>query len=420
MRKLAKQSKIVLKISSDIYNETYVPYLQDERYLQIFFGGSSSGKTVFLTQRCIEDIISGQRNYLIIRKVANSLTSSVFNEICKTIIRYKLSNFFHINKQTLIITCKTNSKQIIFKGLDDQEKIKGVSPINGVITDIWGEEATEFDRESFFQLKKRLRGQSSVSKRLTLSFNPIYKTHWIYKEFFTSIHWKDSDKIYDGKDLLILKTTYNDNRKFLESDDIYNLENEKDPYFKEVYTYGNWGILGKAVFTNWKIMDLRLLVKKFDNIKNGLDFGFTAPTAFIRSHYDKEAETIYIFKEWSAKQAQDTATFKALYSICKREVITADSNDPKTRESLVAMGLNIIPAVKGKGSKNFGIKWLQGKKIIIDPTCQGMINEAYTYQWKLDKNGDVTEETIKKNDHFWSALRYSYESEFGERVYSWA
>jgi phage terminase large subunit len=403
-----------------MYNDVYIPYLNNTTRLQIFFGGSSSGKSVFLSQRCVEDLLQGHRNYLIVRKIAATLKSSVFNEVCKTIIRYNVSRFFHIDKQEMIITCKLNQMQALFKGMDDEEKVKSITPIKGVITDVWAEEVTEIDRFPIMQLFKRLRGKSAVPKRMIFSFNPIYKTHWIFKEYFEPIGWEDSQREYHDEHISILKTTYKDNLRFLEDDDVYALEHEPDLYFREVYTYGNWGILGHPVFTNWKVVDIHLLVKKFTNIKNGLDFGFTAPTAFIRSHYDRDNETIYIFQEWQKKQAQDKDIFNALKPICGSEIITADSNDPKTREALNDMGLNIIPAIKGKGSKMYGIKWLQSKTIIIDPSCQGMINEANTYQWKIDKNGDISEEPVKKNDHFWSALRYSYESEFGERVYSWA
>lgn len=55
------------------------------------------------------------------------------------------------------ITC-ANGYQMLFKGLDDEEKIKSVTPKKGVITDIWQEEATENTYEAKKQLEKRLRG----------------------------------------------------------------------------------------------------------------------------------------------------------------------------------------------------------------------------------------------------------------------
>jgi len=97
---------------------------------------------------------------------------------------------------------------------------------------------------------------------------------------------------------VILHTTYKDNL-FLTDDDRYRLENEKDPYYRDVYTYGKWGILGGVIFKNWRVDDLSELKKSFDNIKNGGDFGFADdPATCIRSHYDRKHRRLYIFEEF--------------------------------------------------------------------------------------------------------------------------
>ena len=142
------------------------------------------------------------------------------------------------------------------------------------------EESTESDYADIKQLKKRLRGRAAVSKRIILSFNPIYQTHWIYNEYFKG-RWDDTRQAYRDDTLSILKTTYRDN-KFLMPEDIRELENETDPYYRDVYSNGNWGVLGKAIFKNWHTADLSRngpqadLVKSFDKFQNGLDFGLTA------------------------------------------------------------------------------------------------------------------------------------------------
>ena len=61
------------------------------------------------------------------------------------------------------------------------------------------------------------------------------------------IGWTEEQKIYRDDDLLILKTTYKDNH-FLTTGDINDLESEDDPYFYNVYTLGNWGVLGNVIF----------------------------------------------------------------------------------------------------------------------------------------------------------------------------
>jgi phage terminase large subunit len=223
-----------MKIKSRVFNKRHLEHIDKQQRTQIFFGGSSSGKSVFLAQRTVIDVCQG-RNYLICRNVAATLKKSSFNEIVKAIRRFKLTEIFNINKSDLVITCMTNNKQILFAGLDDPEKIKSITPIHGVITDIWVEESTETEYKAVKQLYKRLRGKSKHKKRMILSFNPILQTHWIYTEYFKN--WNDDDNLYEDDELLIMHSTYKDN-KFLTEDDIKALEDETDEYFYQVYTLG--------------------------------------------------------------------------------------------------------------------------------------------------------------------------------------
>ncbi len=269
------QKTIQWRLSRKAINPVYMPYIEnyDARY-QIFYGGSSSGKSLFIAQRGVRDILKGGRNYLVLRNTANTLLTSVFNELEKIIDRFKVRDLFHITKSPMMMTCKVNGYQILFGGLDDLQKVKSLTPRKGVLTDIWLEEATEAREVGVIkELDRRMRGGSEkIKKRLTMSFNPMFKTHWIYDEYFAG-NWNEGDTEYHGNNLSILKTTYKDNR-FLTSDDIEILESEKDEYFYNVYTLGNWGVLGDLVFKNWKIADLSALKNTFDNYRNGLDFGF--------------------------------------------------------------------------------------------------------------------------------------------------
>ena len=55
-------------ISKDIFNPVYIPYFFDESRVQIFFGGSSSGKSYDrFSKTILENFIEG-RNFLIVRK----------------------------------------------------------------------------------------------------------------------------------------------------------------------------------------------------------------------------------------------------------------------------------------------------------------------------------------------------------------
>jgi phage terminase large subunit len=406
---------IQLKISPTRFNPIYLEYLlRNQNRTQIYFGGSSSGKSVGIAQRDVLDVFGGKRNYLVVRNTKATLRHSCFNEIVKQIHEFKLSDYFSINKSDLVITCKLNRKQILFAGLDDPEKIKSITPIDGVITDIHVEEATECDRSAVKQLEKRLRGRCDVKKRLTLSFNPILRDHWIYSEYFGI--WEDDKQYVESaeKNLSILKTTYKDNR-FLMPDDIANLENETDPYYYEVYTLGNWGVLGAVIFRNWRVEDFSDIEETFDHIIHGGDWGFADdPFAYVKLHYDRMRKRLYVIDEICAVGLLNSESAPLVKEKADYDRVVFDSEEPKSIAEFRQLGVNAVAAEKGKGSVEFGIKFLQSLEIIIHPRCQTARNEFSTYKYKEDKNGNVLPVPLGKNDHIIASIRYATESEWKE------
>ena len=404
-----------LAISRKMFNNIYLPFLDDDTRTQIFFGGASSGKSVFVVgQRPVYDVCRGGRNYLMVRNVARTSRQSTFNEICKVIKAWKISDYFKINKSDMVITC-INGYQILFTGLDDVEKIKSITPAQGVITDVVIEEATETAEDDIKQLEKRLRGKSDVKKRLALVFNPIIRSHWIHTKYFKN-RFYDNDTAYRDEALSILKTTYKNNLRFLESDDVRALEDETDEYFYDVYTLGKWGVLGDIIFTNWVVKDLSERVPYFDNIRNGLDFGFAEdPAAYNRMHYDRKRKLIYIFKELHEYGLTNPQLAARLSPIVGDERVTCDSAEPKSIRELRDCGINARGAVKGKDSVNFGIQWLQQHRMLVDRECQETINELQVYQWKKSRSGETMSVPIDKFNHHIDDIRYGLENDMGKR-----
>lgn len=389
-------------------NPAYLPYFNKPQFLQIFFGGSSSGKSYFLTDKIVVDVLNGV-NWLCCRNVGKTIRNSVFNEITKSINSMGVKKYFSINKSDMVITCKLNNKQILFCGLDDPEKVKSITPIDGVLERIFIEEATETKRDAYMQLKKRLRGKSKHSKHIFLAFNPILKSHWIYKEFFGG--WVDDKNVYEDDKTLIVKTTYKDNI-FLTPEDRALLEDETDPYFYNVYTLGNWGILGNVIFKNWRVEDLSDRIPHFDKIHCGVDFGYSSdPNALIKVHIDKAQKKIYIYDEYYQTGMNDDELLRVCKKFFGNHYVTCDSSEPKTIDLLAMNNVRAVGAMKGADSINRGIRWLQGYEIIVDVKCQNFKNEIEQYHWKEDKYGNPMAIPVDANNHLLDALRYALESE---------
>ena len=262
------------------------------------------------------------------------------------------------------------------------------------------------------QLKKRLRGRSNKSKHILMAFNPILKSHWIYKEFFGK--WEDNKNSYEDDDKCILKTTYKDNL-FLTKEDRKLLEDETDPYFYNVYTLGNWGVLGHVIFKNWHTENLAKLIPQFDKIRNGMDFGYSSdPNALIKVHLDKTRKKLYVYNEHYQAGMSDDELVRVSRAFLGREYVTCDSAEPKTIDHLVSNGINAIPAIKGADSINRGIRWLQGYQIIVHTECQNFKNEIEQYHWREDKYGNAMNVPVDRDNHLLDALRYALENDMLE------
>ena len=408
-----------IELDPAVMNDVYLPQLKNMARVQILYGGSSSGKSKFKAQQAVidtmDDARTGGRNWLVCRQVGRTIRGSVAQEINRIITEWGLQQFFSVNKTDGTITC-VNGYQIIFSGLDDVEKLKSITPAKGAITDVWVEEATETAQDSIKQLLKRQRGGNpKTPKRLHMTFNPILQQHWIYQTYFSGLGWAETQTKYKTPELSILKTTYQDN-KFLTADDRKGLEQETDSYYYQVYTLGNWGVLGDVIFTNWKVEDLSQMLDQFTNRRNGLDFGFSSdPAAVGVSHYDKMRKTIYFYKELYEKGLTNDVLAERVKEMIGDERIICDSAEPKSIQELNNHGVSAVGAKKGKDSVNFGIDWLKQQTIIVDKTCINLINELQQYHWKKDAGGNSLKIPVDKNNHLIDGgLRYAYEDDMVE------
>lgn len=235
-----------VSIPKEAFNPVYLPLLREEdsRYL-VLYGGAGSGKSLFTVQRLLVRLMEQPgRNLLVARAVAATHRDSTYALFKQVIGRWGVGGIFRCMEGDMRIFCR-NGSAVIFKGLDDPEKLKSVTFPSGELTDVWIEEASELNEGQFNQLDLRLRGQG-LRKQITLTFNPVSSLHWLKRRFFDRADPR----------AVILKTTYKDNL-FLDDDYRRTLEGyrESDPYYYQVYCLGEWGVLGKSIFHPGKVAE---------------------------------------------------------------------------------------------------------------------------------------------------------------------
>lgn len=291
-----------------------------------------------------------------------------------------------------------NGSEVFCEGLDESEKIKSYEGI----TSVWIEEATEFNQEGFLQVDLRPRGIDIPSYiQICLSFNPITKLNWAYKEFFQK----------ENTDIKLHHSTYLDN-KFLDAKYIQVLENlrERDKVYYDIYALGKWGILGNLVFTNWIEKEISTNPLDYEVVRFGLDFGFNNPSALIKIGI--KDNDIYVFDEFYRTGLTNNELIRALKPQIKEDDdIIADSAEPDRIREFKQAGYNVKASKKGKDSVNRGIDWIRRRKIYIHSRCVNTLSEIqiYKYKDKKDTDKDEQEEPVSFKDHLMAALRYAVE-----------
>lgn len=348
-------------------------------------------------------------NLLVVRATYNTLRNSCFTELKWAIARLGVQQYWQINLSPLEMTYLPTGQKIYFRGLDDPLKVTSITVDVGVLCWLWIEEAYEIDsEESFDTLDESIRGQvpDGLFKQITLTFNPWNEHHWLKKRFFDA---PDSD--------VLAKTTNYLCNEFLDDADLRVFERMKrdNPRRYQVAGLGNWGMVDGLVYENFReaefeLSDLPDTARSFF----GLDFGYTNdPTAFWAGMVDEKSKKIWVFDEMYERGMSNERIAERITEMgYAKEVITADSAEPKSIDRLRTLGLRRVRAAqKGKDSILNGIDRIQDYELIVHPRCKNFLVEIYNYTWAKDKFGRAINKPIDDFNHLMDAMRYALESD---------
>lgn len=142
------------------------------------YGGSSSSKTYSGVQAILYSTLMEGSDTLVFRKTSNSIEKSIYKDFITIIGHWKMTDYFRCTKNPFRVKCISNGAVIDFAGMDDPEKIKGISQYKR----IYNNEISAFDKMDYDQIRKRLRGLPG--QQIMSDFNPIDELHWIKEKVF--------------------------------------------------------------------------------------------------------------------------------------------------------------------------------------------------------------------------------------------
>jgi phage terminase large subunit len=222
-----KPHEVIIEEAHKMFTPVFKRVYHSNSRFNIVYGGTASSKSFSIAQNEVLQTFKRQGNTLVIRKVATTLRDSVIPSFRHRIRQMNLLPHFDYNKTDRTLTNKRTGSEIIFRGLDDPDKLKSFERLQRIMV----EEATELEFEDFLELNRRARGREDI--QITLCFNPVHEEHWLKKHFFDQ----------EVPDSLKLHTTYRDN-PFLTDKDREQIEWLKQYNYNQyrVYALGEWGI----------------------------------------------------------------------------------------------------------------------------------------------------------------------------------
>ena len=404
---MIKISELIAPSFYDIHK-----FIKEDRYTHYWLGGGrGSTKSSFVSVEVVFNMMKdAEANAVCLRKIGNTLESSVFNQILWAIEKLGVSQYWQIKKSPMEMTYLPYGNKIIFRSSDDPVKLKSIKFVKGYAKYIWYEEITEFfGMEEVRSINQSLlRGGDKFSVFYTYN-PPKSMNNWVNQEVLE----KRDDKIFH-------KSTYLDvPKEWLGPQFIIEAEHLKATKLKEYENeyLGEITGTGGAVFDNVIIREITdEEISHFDKIKDGIDFGFAVdPSVYTQNHFDKTRRILYIFNEiYEVGLSNKMLWERIIKKKISHSQITADSAEPKSIAELNALGqVQVLNAKKGPDSVEYGMKWLQKlDQIIIDNVrCPNTAKEFISYEYERDREGNFISRYPDKNNHSIDATRYSREQD---------
>lgn len=358
-----------------------------KKRIKIIQGGTSAGKTFGILPILIDRATR-----------TPNLEISVVSESIPHLRRGALKDFInimqftnrwiapHFNKSLLKYTFH-NGSFIEFFSVEQPDKLRGARR-----NILYVNEANNIPFEAYNQLSIR------TSNEVIIDYNP------------TAEFWAHTELIPDEDSEFII-LTYKDNEA-LSDGIVKEIEKakEKAKYSKywanwwKVYGLGQVGSLEGVVFQNWKT--IKRVPDNSRILGYGMDFGYTNDPTTLIACYKLDDEII--FDEVIYRTGLLNSDIKDLMNNANvgKNVVYADSAEPKSIAELRRYGFYVLPTEKGRDSINYGINVLQQFNFKVTERSTNLIKELRSYTWDKDKTGTTLNKPIDAFNHGIDAMRY--------------
>ena len=259
-------------------------------------------------------------------------------------------------------------------------------------------ECNNIPYETYTQLEVRTK------RVIWLDWNPVSE-FWYYEEMsgvtdhdFVTLTYLDNEAL-DGAIV----------------DSIESRKEQKNWWL--VYGLGQLGESEGRIYTGWKMIDKIPHEARLE--RYGLDFGFSNDPASLVAIY-RYNQGFIINEIMHQKGLSNKQLADIIKNQDRQALVIADSAEPKSIDEMIGYGISIIGSVKGQGSVNFGIQFVQDQQISVTKRSLNVIKAYRNYLWETDKH---TGKPVNKPSHLFSdamdSTRYAiasmrYSDDIGE------
>ena len=381
-----------------------------------YHGGRGGAKSHSFADALVSRGVERRTRWLCAREIQKSLSTSVHQLLVDKIVEQKLQSAYHITRDGIRGPHDTH---FMFAGLrTNPDSVKSMEDLDGA----WVEEADRCSQTSLDLLTPTVRKPGS---ELWFSWNRRQTKDPV-------------DNLFLGgappPGAIVQEVNWRDNPffpKVLYDEMMWMKGRDRDKWL-HVWEGQPLSRSEAKVFTNWTVDDLDNQIPEDCIPKFGMDFGFSVdPTVLVKIY--RFGRTLYIAREaYKVKCTIDETPSLMAGSDdfipekprwknpfghrgipgARKHKIVADSARPETIRYLVDRGFNVIRSIKGAGSVEDGVEFMQAHDIVIHPSCTHCIDEFGYYKWKEDP---ITDEILPvledKNNHVIDAARYALEAD---------
>lgn len=354
--------------------------LDPDKRIWVIQGGTSAGKTIAILLHLIDLAQSKSLSFSTTSESLPHLKRGAMRDFLNVMKTHKYYREEMHNRTDFTYNFETGSYMEFF-GADDPTKLRG--PRRDVL---FINEANNLPFQTFEQLEVRTRDL------VIIDYNPVSE-FWAHTEIIPKMKHE------------FLKLTYKDNEA-LEKSIVESIESRKDkPNWWKVYGLGETGTKEGQIYQEWPQIDR--VPEEAVLERRGLDFGYTNHPTAIVAIYRHNDELILDEEAYQSGLTNPQIADKLKLLDNPGTLVVADSAEPKSIDEIKGYGINLIGAVKGTGSVNYGIQTMQDQKIKVTKRSINIIKENRNYLWKLDRDGNPLNVPEKVFDHAMDAARYA-------------